>query len=587
MKKIKASPSRIQILKFTMVLIIPVALIAMTVCVYTLRQSRNDSFERQEAIIYDQTSRTSDTLTQISYYLSDTLANDENIQQLQRNNVNCALDPYRINQVMKDFTNMRALADTGFSFYSSVPERSLKGVSRSAKDSYIESKLVETYIDENKSAFVWTGVQRSIQQIGKNTYYICTVQTRGVYLAAWIDIKNLFSYMDSILQPEKGFYFLVDNENRPLTDQTRFYQSGIEINGSKVQSSIRNAFCTIHPIGGSFQIVSVDVPNLNYNDSWIYLLCVTLLCGVTIIFCGYMIFYFRHYIQAPLLFFQNHVNDYLKERKFSKRYGFAELDEVQSAFSALERQVNDLKIDIYEEKLRRTRTELEFLQNQIKPHFFVNCFNIIIGMAEWEKFDQIQDFCMLLSSYVRYTLCDGFQTVDLKEELAQCRDFLEIQNIRFDSDAVLTDQEDQELLECQIPPLSLLSLIENSVKFNKFKVEHLRLSVDVNKIPGGLNGLLVIDYWDSGVGMSPEECRNMRCEINHIRESVFSDQETVTFTNEHIGIQNVYRRLLLLYGERAKMELLNQPGKGFHLRITFPCSRKSENTDSSGGEENE
>ena len=86
----------------------------------------------------------------------------------------------------------------------------------------------------------------------------------------------------------------------------------------------------------------------------------------------------------------------------------------------------------------------------------------------------------------------------------------------------------------------------------------------------------MIDYWDNGVGMSPEECRNMYREINHIRESVFSDHETVTFTNEHIGIQNVYRRLLLLYGERAKMELLNQPGEGFHLRITFPCSRKPE-----------
>ena len=184
MKKIKASPSLIKILKFTMVLIIPVALIAMTVCVYTLRQSRNDSFERQKAIIYDQTSRTSDTLTQISYYLSDTLANDENIQQLQRNNVNRALDPYRINQVMKEFTNMQALADTGFSFYISVPERSLKGVSRSAKDSYIENKLVETYIDENKSAFVWTGVQRSIQQIGKNTYYICTVQTKALLFSS-------------------------------------------------------------------------------------------------------------------------------------------------------------------------------------------------------------------------------------------------------------------------------------------------------------------------------------------------------------------------------------------------------------------
>ena len=41
----------------------------------------------------------------------------------------------------------------------------------------------------------------------------------------------------------------------------------------------------------------------------------------------------------------------------------------------LEAQVRELKIDVYEEKIRRTRTELEYLQNQIKPHFFVNCFS--------------------------------------------------------------------------------------------------------------------------------------------------------------------------------------------------------------------
>ena len=98
---------------------------------------------------------------------------------------------------------------------------------------------------------------------------------------------------------------------------------------------------------------------LDFGDAGVYVVLVFVVFLVVLSFSVYVIYYFRHYIQEPLEFFQNHVNSSLQERKFSKRYGFAELNEVENAFSALEAQVRELKIDVYEEKLRRTRTELE------------------------------------------------------------------------------------------------------------------------------------------------------------------------------------------------------------------------------------
>ncbi len=571
----KASPSLLKILKFTMALIIPVALIAMTVCIFTLRQASSASRERLQSIMNYQTAQINTALGQLNYHLTDKLANDENLQELQRNNTDPLLNPYRVNQVISDLQSLQNLINPGFSFMMSVPEYGLKGVQRSTQDSYSDNLCIENYLSNNLSLFPEYGVLTYIQKIGTKNWLLSITQSRGVYLAAWIDIEHLFSFMDSVLQSEKGFYLLIDENGNPLTGQQYWYNNQITLNeDGTVSTNIPKSVSISNPVISGFSIITVDIPLDNLGDSWIYFLCVLLLCGVTMGFCGYLIFYFRHYIQSPLQFFQNHVNDYLKERRFTKRYGFAELDEVANAFSALEQQVNGLKIDIYEEKLRRTKTELEFLQNQIKPHFFVNCFNIIIGMAEWERFNQIQDFCMLLSSYVRYSLCDGFDTVSLGDEISQCRDFLEIQNIRFDLTATFQDVEDQSLLQYHIPPLTILSLMENSVKHNKFKVDNLQLSLTAHKVPGGLNGLLVLEYADNGVGLSCEDNDRMQQMLESTRKSIFEDGENVSFSNEHIGIQNVYRRLMLMYGERAKMDITSQPQHGFCMKITLPCIHK-------------
>ena len=137
---------------------------------------------------------------------------------------------------------------------------------------------------------------------------------------------------------------------------------------------------------------------------------------------------------------------------------------------------------------------------------------------------------------------------------------------------------EEGLLDCQVPPLMLLTLAENSVKHNKFKVDALQLTVTARHIPGGLHGLLRIDYQDNGVGLGLEGSRPDGADAGGGPGRASSGQgENVSFGNEHIGLQNLYRRLLLLYGERARVELMPvDRDEGFKIRMTLPMVKKSE-----------
>lgn len=572
----KRKASLIKLFKFASFLLIPVALIALSVTIFTFRQTREDSRERLSSILDYQVSQLDNGYNQLSYYLTSALATDENVRSLQTARDRELLAPYWLSEALAAFAPLQELINPGYSFSVSVPRMGLSSVDRSGMDSYEANRAVEQFLEQNLAIFPAVGTATLIRQIGGETWCISIGQSRGVYIAGWISLENLFSFMDSVIPPEDGYYLLVDRDYHPLIDRKRFYDAGLAFSEDGTVRTADGTLCTLHWTDPGIGLVTVDERTPTLGDAGFYLISVLLLCGLTAGACLYFIAYFRRNVQRPLQALQKNVSQYVRERQFTRRYGFAELDDVAGAFEELEAQVNSLKIDIYEEKLRRTRTELEFLQNQIKPHFFVNCFNIIIGMAEWEKFDQIQDFCMLLSSYVRYTLCDGFETVTLKEELQETCDFLNIQDIRFDSHSTLQDFEAEEgLLDCQVPPLMLLTLAENSVKHNKFKVDALRLTVTAQHIPGGLHGLLRIDYQDNGVGLDPEASRQMTRMLEAVRENVLGDGENVSFGNEHIGIQNVYRRLLLLYGERAKMELMPvDRTEGFKMRVTLPLVKK-------------
>ena len=144
---------------------------------------------------------------------------------------------------------------------------------------------------------------------------------------------------------------------------------------------------------------------------------------------------------------------------------FLELEEAAKLYDGLQQQIENLKIRLYEEQLGRQKTEMDYLQLQIKPHFFINCLNMIYGMIETKNYAEIQEMTIYVSGYLRYKFRDGMKMVPIEEELRNIDNYLNIQYlwygdiIKYSLDNRLGDKK-----VC-ILPLMIQTLIENSIKY--------------------------------------------------------------------------------------------------------------------------
>jgi len=120
---------------------------------------------------------------------------------------------------------------------------------------------------------------------------------------------------------------------------------------------------------------------------------------------------------------------------------------------------------IYELKQSKTNAELEQLKNQINPHFLFNMLNNanVLTKKDPEKASQV---LMKLSDLLRYQLYDSARDrVLLTSDIHFLEDFLNLEKVRRDRFDFLISKEGN-LSGVQIPPLLLISFVENAVKHN-------------------------------------------------------------------------------------------------------------------------
>ena len=108
-----------------------------------------------------------------------------------------------------------------------------------------------------------------------------------------------------------------------------------------------------------------------------------------------------------------------------------EFQNVSQTFNTMVSEIRHLKIDNYEQKIFNQQLELEKLQQQVKPHFYLNCLNIIYNLAEGAEYELIQELCMAQAKYFRYMLKSSFSTVSLEDEIAHIKNYLHIQQLRY------------------------------------------------------------------------------------------------------------------------------------------------------------
>lgn len=201
----------------------------------------------------------------------------------------------------------------------------------------------------------------------------------------------------------------------------------------------------------------------------------------------------------------------------------------------------------------RTIIEVKQLQSQFHPHFI---FNVLETLRYAIKMDanQAQQIVMLLSRLLRYSIGND-RSVQLKDDMNYVRDYLKLQQIRFNERLEYRITVEEETNHVYVPKLLLQPIIENAIKYGYQNQSNVLIEIRI--YPS--DGKLMLEVCDNGQGMDAETL----LKVNRILHS----QDNTT---QHIGLYNVHRRLVLLYGEESGIHINSKQGTGTCITLTIP-----------------
>jgi len=179
------------------------------------------------------------------------------------------------------------------------------------------------------------------------------------------------------------------------------------------------------------------------------------------------------------------------------------------------------------------KTELSFLRSQVSPHFLFNVLNNMVAMARL-KSDQLEPSLIRLSGLMRYMLYESDETrVTLLREIEYVNSYIELQKIRYAKSLCIKvnmDPGDNQLIE----PMLLIPFIENAFKHGTGTIDDPVIDIYL-KISEGL-----IDF--------------------RVKNRFNAANEEIKDRTSGIGLQNVIRRLNLLYDQKHILSINRENG---------------------------
>ena len=117
-----------------------------------------------------------------------------------------------------------------------------------------------------------------------------------------------------------------------------------------------------------------------------------------------------------------------------------------------------------EQKNMALQYELDFLKNQLSPHFLFNTLNNISALIQFDP-KRAEESMAKLSKLLRVTLYQtSDRTIPIKEEIDILRKYADLEKLRLDSSYDLQFNVELEDENFQIAPLIAMPLVENTIK---------------------------------------------------------------------------------------------------------------------------
>lgn len=186
-------------------------------------------------------------------------------------------------------------------------------------------------------------------------------------------------------------------------------------------------------------------------------------------------------------------------------------------------------------KALQLEMELNFLKNQVNPHFLFNTLNNIYALCQVNS-QNAAPMVAKISDMMRYMLYDCKENrVPLEKEIEYLKNFIDLHQLKSRKPLNVTLKIDGNAKGVQVAPLLLINFLENSFK-------HGNVQIAEN---GFVNCMITIR--DNSIRF---EVRNSY--QNHLK---FDDKHT-----QGIGLSNVKHRLDLLYPNKYDLIIHDKDG---------------------------
>jgi len=238
--------------------------------------------------------------------------------------------------------------------------------------------------------------------------------------------------------------------------------------------------------------------------------------------------------------------------------GLPEFDRILDNFQSMGRRIAELILDIEDKEKRRGQLEVEKLLVQINPHFLHNTLNTIQWLARIQGQSNIAKLVSVFTRVLHYNLGKKTIIVTVREEAEAIRDYIELQNIRYDHSFNVRLDIDEEALDIPIPRFILQPLVENAL-YHGFDGDEGG-AIDVTISREGRTLLLRVS--DNGQGIPDGKLADML------------EDDGDRKTGLGIGLRYVKQMLAVYYGGEAELAMESAPGEGTRVTIRLPDEMK-------------
>lgn len=554
--------SKKQIIQVLMLFVVPLVLFLVGYNFYTMQAMNERVAESNRSTVYLYKSSLEKDLQDIDLFLANLVVGDTNFQRLRS-----PMDPLEAHlcskQIINRYQEMIATKRIIGGMFLFTEPNGLHREAYGGSYTYTVKEQLRSYLEELTGSGEIDRSRWQIYSMGDEAFLLRILGSGGVYSVCAVDLNRSLRPQDST-DPQNGVLLYAAPDGQLLTSQEWAKQEEVQIQwtSDSFYQAGNGQYLAVQQyseVAGVWFVYLTPYRDLLHHMDFaqLLLLMASIALLVLLPICYYILKRLFFKPMEQLVQTMNAIKCGDLDAKMETDYRVVEFKQLSDTFNGMMEEIKSLEIAAYEKELELQKAQLQYLQIQIRPHFFLNCLKNLYALAQERRFEQIQQMILALSDYLRYLFSDNMTLVPLRDELQSVRRYLLLQQMSASCPPTCDIDADEQLFDFQVPPMSILTFVENSVKHASLPGEPLAIYIKVMALKTEEARYINISISDNGSGFPPEMLEAL------------NQAGKFEYTGQHVGILNVKHRFALLYKGKSIFSFSNLK-RGSRIEIFIP-----------------